>query len=85
MNEQKGVEEEVETTEHYEWRMKRTFAERNIMYDNSNDRDDRYTEVGYIYDIHYRCGLDVVLQIPYINVQRDMFSYENGLLVQWGD
>ena len=76
VNEETGVEEEKETPEHYEWRMKRIFGERNIVYDNSNDLNDRITEVGYIYDVHYRCGLDVVLQIPYINFNRDMFSYE---------
>jgi len=83
MNEQKGVEEEVETTEHYEWRMKRTFAERNIVYNVDNDRYDRYTEVGYIHDIHDRCGLDVVLQIPSIDFQRPMFAYETDYWHNW--
>ena len=83
MNEEKGVEEEVETTEHYEWRMKRTFAERNIVYDNSNDRYDRYTEVGYVHDIHDICGLYVVLQIPHIDFQRHMFAYETDYWHNW--
>jgi len=60
LNEETGAEEEKETTEHSEWGVKRVFAQRNIVYDNSNDRNDRITEVGYIHDIHYRCGLDVV-------------------------
>ena len=74
LNEETGAEEEKETTEHSEWGMKRVFAQRNIVYDNSNDRNDRFTEVGYIHDVHYRCGLDVVLQIPHINFVRRMFA-----------
>ena len=60
LNEHTGAEEEQETTEHYEWRARLMFAERNIVYNIDNDRRDRLTEVGYIHDIHYRCGLDVV-------------------------
>ena len=33
LNVETGFKEEKETTEHYEWRMKRTFGERNIVYE----------------------------------------------------
>ena len=71
-----GAEEEKETDEHAEWSMKLTFAHRNITYNNRNDRWDRATEVGYIYQVHDRCGLDVVLQIPQISAVfvRSMFG-----------
>jgi hypothetical protein len=84
MNEHTGTEEEVETTEHYEWRMKRTFADRNIVYNVDNDRYDRYTEVGYIHDIRlqmwFRCRFaESVYKLPtrYVLIR-------NGLLAQLG-
>ena len=81
LNAETGTEEEQETEAHSEWRANRVFAERNIVYNNDNDGHDRLTEVGYIHDIHYRCGLDVVLQIPYIDFQR-ICLHTHGFLVQ---
>ena len=66
INAETGAEEEIETDEHAEWNARRVFAQRNIIYGNNNDRWDRTTEVGYIYQVHSRCGLDVVLRIPQI-------------------
>ena len=85
LNTETRAEEERETAEHSEWRARRVFAERNIVYNNDNDRHDRLTEVGYIHDIHYRCGLDVVFffQIPSIPFQRQMFAYETDYWHNW--
>ena len=59
MNADREVEEEKETEEHAEWQAQRAFAQRNIVYASFNDRWNRYTDVGYIRDIHDKCGLDV--------------------------
>ena len=71
-----GAEEVKETDEHAEWSAKQVFAQRNIIYNNRYDRRDRATEVGYIYQVHDYCGLDVVLRIPQISegFHRPMFG-----------
>ncbi|MFM7988120.1 MAG: hypothetical protein ACKPKO_53290, partial [Candidatus Fonsibacter sp.] len=55
------------------------FGQRNIIFNNNNDKWDYTTDIGYIYiyNTHEKCGLDVVLNIPQISsaFQRPMFGY----------
>ncbi|MFM7977678.1 MAG: hypothetical protein ACKPKO_00035 [Candidatus Fonsibacter sp.] len=51
-NEETREEVEEETDAHAEWSTKRVFAQRNIIYNSINDKWDRATDIGYIYNIH---------------------------------
>ncbi len=76
INPETGEEEEKETDAHAEWSTKHVFAQRHIKYSSINDIWDRTTDIGYMYSIHAKCGLDVVLRIPQISTEfnRDMFG-----------
>ena len=69
----------VENPEYEEEYQEYIFKLRNLHYAGFNDRYDPRTDIGYIFSIHHRYGLDVILQIPAITFRVENFGTEAEL------